>query len=121
MQSLKCAQDPRPLTKEELEDFEKEFEHLGVDFCRRCNYCLPCPNDLMISPFIHVIYQMMKGKHYRDLPSEKQEIINTMGIWYEACEECGQCEDKCPYDLPTIKRKSALLEFCTAKTTCAIV
>ncbi len=117
-QNLKCAEDPTPLTNEELKDFEKEVEHLGMDFCRRCNYCLPCPNDLIISPFIHVIYQIMKGKNYKDLSAEKKEIIDNMGIWYEACEECGQCEEKCPYDLPTIKRKNALLEFCTTKTTC---
>jgi NAD-dependent dihydropyrimidine dehydrogenase PreA subunit len=32
-------------------------------------------------------------------------------IWWEACEECGECEQKCPYDIPLIQRKKDLMKM----------
>jgi predicted aldo/keto reductase-like oxidoreductase len=32
-------------------------------------------------------------------------------MWYEACTECGECEKKCPYQLPIIERKRYLVEM----------
>jgi len=31
-------------------------------------------------------------------------------VWWQGCSECGQCEEKCPYNLQIIKRKNELLE-----------
>ncbi len=98
--NIKCSEDQAPLSTEELVDFEKEVEHLGRQFCRRCNYCMPCTSDIVIPPMIHVMHQNITGKKPADLL-----------IWYEACEECGKCEERCPYDLPTIKRKNELIGF----------
>jgi len=40
-----------PLTPKELKDFEDEVAPLGKEFCRRCSYCLPCPNDILDSDY----------------------------------------------------------------------
>ena len=109
--NIQCAQDDRPLTVKELADFEREVAPLGEDFCRRCGYCMPCPNDIVIPVMVHVMYSTYKGKKYEDLPPEKQEAGKGMVIWLECCDECGQCEDKCPYGLPTIERKREALEW----------
>ncbi len=109
--NVQCAEDETPLTKQELLDFEQEVAPLGVDFCRRCGYCMPCPNDIIIPVMVHVMYNMFRGKKYEDLPKEKQETGKSMVMWLECCEECGQCEEKCPYDLPIIERKREALEW----------
>jgi NAD-dependent dihydropyrimidine dehydrogenase PreA subunit len=36
---------------------------------------------------------------------------HNMLMWWQGCVECGQCEEKCPYDLPTIKRKNDLISL----------
>ena len=65
----------------------------------------------MILEVIHMFSQMVLGKKYEDLPPEKQEIGKNLLVWLQACTECGQCEEKCPYNLPTITRKNALIEM----------
>ena len=110
-ENLKYAERIEPLTPEELEDFEKEVAPLGKDFCRRCSYCMPCPNDILIPVMIHLIWEMVKGHSYEELSDRKKKMGENLTIWWQACEECGQCEEKCPYNLPTIKRKNELLEI----------
>jgi len=109
-ENLKYVESIKLLTPEELEDFEKEVAPLGKDFCRRCSYCMPCPNDIIIPVMIHLIWEMVKGNSYEELSDRKKKMGENLTIWWQACEECGQCEEKCPYNLPTIKRKKELLE-----------
>jgi predicted aldo/keto reductase-like oxidoreductase len=109
--NLKFAESTEALSAEGLRNFENEVAPLGKDFCRRCSYCMPCPNDIIIPVMIHLIWQMMKGRAYEDLSDQKKEMGKNLAIWWQACEECGQCEEKCPYNLPTIKRKNKLLEL----------
>ena len=110
-ENLKYAENTEPLTPQELKGFEEEVADLGKDFCRRCSYCMPCPNDIVIPVMIQLIWQMVKGHSYDNLDDRKKKIGENLVIWWQACEECGQCEEKCPYNLPTIKRKNELLEM----------
>jgi len=107
--NVREAENIEPLSDQELKDFEEEVAPLGQDFCRRCSYCLPCPNDILIPVFIHVIWQKMQGRRYEDLSELDRRMGQNMLMWWQGCVECGQCEQKCPYDLPTIKRKNDLL------------
>jgi predicted aldo/keto reductase-like oxidoreductase len=109
--NLKCAENLTPLSPQELADFEEEVAPLGKDFCRRCGYCMPCPNDIIIPAMIHNTWQIVKDKSYEELSPEKKKLGETIIPWLMACEECGQCEEKCPYNLPTVKRKKELMEF----------
>jgi predicted aldo/keto reductase-like oxidoreductase len=108
-ENLKCAESTEPLTPKELKTFEDEVAPLGKDFCRRCSYCLPCPNDILIPIMINVIYPQVKGRKYEDLPEKLKKMGTNLKIWWQACEECGQCEEKCPYNLEIIKRKNEML------------
>ena len=110
-EDLKYAENTEVLTPEELKEFEEEVAPLGKDFCRRCSYCLPCPNDILIPIMINVLYPQVKGRKYDDLPDKQQRMGKNLMIWWQACEECGQCEEKCPYNLPIIKRKNELIEM----------
>lgn len=68
---------------------------LGKQFCRRCEYCLPCPNGVMITQAMgyRVIANRMSpavAVSFSRLPMES--ILK--------CDDCGACLDKCPYELP---------------------
>jgi hypothetical protein len=110
-ENVKYAEIEEGLTADEITAFEQEVAPLGKEFCRRCSYCMPCPNDLHIPDMIHLFWQMVKNCTYEDLPPEKQQMGQNLLIWLQACEECGKCQEKCPYNLPTIKRKNELLEM----------
>jgi predicted aldo/keto reductase-like oxidoreductase len=110
-ENLKYVESTEPLTPEELKDYEKEVAPLGKDFCRRCSYCMPCPNDIIIPVMINLLWQIANGRNYEDLPDKQKEMGKNLMMWWQGCEECGQCEEKCPYNLPMIKRKNELLEI----------
>lgn len=110
-EDLKYAENTEVLTPEELKEFEEEVAPLGKDFCRRCSYCLPCPNDILIPIMINILYPQVQGRTYEDLTDKQKKMGKNLTIWWQACEECGQCEEKCPYDLPIIKRKNEMLEI----------
>ena len=60
---------------------------------------------------IHVVWQKWSGRSYEDLSELDQQMGRNLMVWWQACEDCGQCEDKCPYDLQTMKRKNELMEI----------
>lgn len=90
------GKNPAPLTPEERKKLEEKAERLGNVFCRRCEYCQPCPQGIDI-PMVFLLdgyftrYDLKKWarERYRALPSKA-----------DSCVECGECEDKCPYNLP---------------------
>ena len=70
-------------------------DQLGNKFCRQCMYCMPCPQGVEIW-----ILTYMKNL-FRLWPKER--IIKNFGEAAETaikCIQCGECEEKCPYDLP---------------------
>ena len=110
-EDLQFAAGTDPLTPQELKDFEAEVAPLGKDFCRRCSYCLPCPNDILIPVMINLLWPQVTGRHYQDLTDKQKKLGNNLMVWWQACVECGQCEEKCPYNLPIIKRKQELMKI----------
>jgi hypothetical protein len=110
-ENLAIMERIKPLSSEELKKFEDEVAPLGKMFCRRCGYCLPCPNDIRIPEMIQLIYQSIQGLNYEEIPERRKKMGQGLLIWYEACDECGECEKKCPYQLPIIERKRALVEM----------
>jgi len=88
-----------PLTASEIKALEQEKKELGEHFCRRCEYCMPCPEDLPIS-FLHTL----QGYYFRyNLKAWTMERINSLPKSFKDCIECGQCISKCPYDLDSPK------------------
>lgn len=85
----------KPLDDDERKSLKEEADLLGNDFCRRCNYCQPCPQNINISGlFLLELYYEKYGlvdwasKRYEDTPVKADE-----------CIKCGKCEAKCPYHL----------------------
>jgi uncharacterized protein len=80
----------------EKREMKEIKEGLGKHFCHRCDYCQPCTTGIPISMI------MTAGSFYRRLPTER--FFNEMmaGAMKKAadCSECGECEKRCPYNLP---------------------
>jgi len=94
-QNLKSLEGLSPLNPEEMARLEAERECLGDHFCRRCEYCMPCPEGLNI-PFLHLV----EGYYFRyDLKEWAWERLQSMEKSYADCTACGQCVSRCPYEL----------------------
>ena len=95
-QNLAAANDTSPLSEEELEKVAAIRKELGTQFCRRCNYCQPCPKGVNISGcFLFHGYLSRYG-----LADWAKGRYATIPVKASACIGCGACENRCPYNLP---------------------
>jgi predicted aldo/keto reductase-like oxidoreductase len=83
------------LTGDEAARAEEIVQRLGKVFCRRCGYCEPCPQGVPIGT--SVLFEGLARRFPNDLGVQIGKGI-VEGV--PKCTECGQCVDKCPYDLP---------------------
>jgi uncharacterized protein len=101
------VQSGQTLVGEEKARAEKVAAELGKLFCRRCGYCMPCPQGVPITSAM--VYESFVNR----LPRERivGDAARNMAAKIDQCVECGQCEKKCPYELPimeTIRRSRDL-------------
>jgi uncharacterized protein len=101
-------QRPNELSVEILESMELMRKELGTQFCRRCEYCQPCPNGVKITPAMAfpIVAKRMSAKVAVEFSKPVMESVVK-------CTECGVCLGKCPYQLPIpeiLKRNYALYQ-----------
>jgi predicted aldo/keto reductase-like oxidoreductase len=79
--------------KQKLQEISREFDK---KFCRRCDYCLPCEEEIPIQ-FVMGLRSMVRrmGTGILETPMFKSMLEKS-----ENCSECGDCMERCPYDLP---------------------
>ena len=68
---------------------------LGKQFCRRCEYCQPCPNGVLITPAMG--YRIVASRMSPDVAVKFSRLAMES---VSKCDSCGECLEKCPYDLP---------------------
>lgn len=81
---------------------------LGDLFCRRCEYCQPCPHGVMVTPAM--LYAIVA---HRMGPAKAAAFAAKAMESVRLCEECGECAGRCPYHLPipeTLKKHLAMYE-----------
>jgi predicted aldo/keto reductase-like oxidoreductase len=107
-ENIKVASDsyPNSLSEKELELIGRaanQYRALMKAGCTGCRYCMPCPNGVNIPT-------CFEAYNYSYMYGDKK----WAKMWYFAfvgglagdpgrasqCEECGECEDACPQDLP---------------------
>jgi len=104
-----------PLNKEEQDEIKKIVDEIGDRFCRRCRYCLPCPEGIII-PLLNNLVTFLR--HDRAEQCFGPGIVSKTVDMARGCTECGECEERCPYDLPIIemnKENIALYDEAKAK------
>ncbi|MCX7683223.1 MAG: aldo/keto reductase [Anaerolineae bacterium] len=85
-----------PLSEEERQEIARLRAGVDTRFCRRCDYCQPCPQGIPISLLMNL------RSFWRRFPRDSF----TTGWIAEGVERarlclgCGSCEEQCPYHLP---------------------
>jgi len=104
-------QSPQPLSEADQRAIEAIRDRLGSSFCRRCGYCQPCPEGIEI-PMVLIFKSSSRRLSPNWVISTSQERMAKV----ENCQDCGQCQEKCPYDLPIPDLLKEMLgcyrEFC---------
>lgn len=95
-QNASVANNLTPLSEDDNKKIEAIRKELGSDFCRRCGYCLPCPQKIDIPNMF-----LFEGYVTRyNLKDWAQSRYDTLAVKADSCVKCGICETRCPYDLP---------------------
>lgn len=96
---LDNVSQPMDLTEPDHAEIERIRTDLGKRFCRRCNYCQPCPQDVPVSTLMiaESVLKRMPLSGFVDFLAGPVERAVT------ECEKCGECEERCPYGLPILE------------------
>jgi predicted aldo/keto reductase-like oxidoreductase len=107
-QNVSATSDMSPLGADEQGKIAEIRELLGANFCRRCNYCAPCSVGINIPSVF-----LFEGYYNRyDLKDWAKDRYSQLPKTASDCIECGECESRCPYDLPIremLKRAASVM------------
>jgi predicted aldo/keto reductase-like oxidoreductase len=117
-QDLAYAEAFVPMPDEERERWFAAAPELGTYVCRQCDKCLPCPVGIHI-PYIFELEgwydrQLWDGivrdpgdywlrnslRFWFDNQDRARAAYTTLLVQADACTDCGECQVRCPYDLP---------------------
>lgn len=100
------ASRPDPMSPAEWEQAAaamQRLEKLADLYCTGCRYCLPCPHGVEIPEnFTALNYLRVYGlaepsrRLYLELAGHQQSA--------DFCRQCGECEPKCPQQIPIVSR-----------------
>ncbi|MCK4591586.1 MAG: aldo/keto reductase [Candidatus Latescibacteria bacterium] len=109
-ENVATASRKEPLSEKELSQIKAaldENERLADLYCTGCGYCMPCPNGVDIPENFrlmnyHRIYGLTEyaQQGYAQLGQRKNPQGEIQPAWAAACVECGECESKCPQNIP---------------------
>ena len=92
---ISLYQRPNIVTGKDRQSMKKYRMELGKQFCRRCEYCQPCPQGVMITTAMG--YKIVAS---RMSPAVSVEFCRLSMESVKQCTECGECLERCPYKLP---------------------
>jgi len=84
------------LAEEEKRLMAEIVEGLDEEYCRHCSYCEPCPQGIIVGAaldFPTFVKRFPREFCFSGWVAENMEKASN-------CNECGECEDKCPFKLP---------------------
>jgi predicted aldo/keto reductase-like oxidoreductase len=79
--------------QEYIETLRKELDH---QFCRRCDYCQPCSEEISIQ---HILGLKTIIKRFGPQADELDWLVKLVEK-ARNCSECRECLPRCPYQLP---------------------
>ncbi|GAB6106310.1 aldo/keto reductase [Fusibacter bizertensis] len=108
VENAKVAKLDISFSQLEMDEMNEIVSTLGEAFCRRCGYCLPCPQGIDIPTQF-----LMEGYLTRyNLSEWAITRYEGLAVKADACVSCGSCETKCPYNLPIMRMlKNVVTQF----------
>jgi predicted aldo/keto reductase-like oxidoreductase len=84
------------LTQEDQVYIRQLQREMEKQFCRRCDYCQPCTENINIQAVLGLksIIKRVGAKE------DEMKRINKILEMARNCSECGECMSRCPYQLP---------------------
>ncbi len=108
-EDIRALDGAAPPSRDEMRELLALAGRLGRRFCRRCQYCLPCPEGIDIPQvFICATTAFARGETER-----ARRMYSLLEKPASGCRECAECEPRCPYDLPIremLAEAAAMLE-----------
>jgi predicted aldo/keto reductase-like oxidoreductase len=104
-ENVRAAAADLALSAAETAECEQMKSELDARTCRKCGYCVPCPQGVKTNVLM-VLPSVIRRVGATNLGAGAYNIIASL----DQCVECGTCIERCPYDLPIpeIMRESAV-------------
>jgi predicted aldo/keto reductase-like oxidoreductase len=85
------------LTGQERQEMEEIRARVGTRFCHQCEYCMPCPQGVHIpgAMCLPILWELWPPDWYFSWGYVRHAVESAQN-----CIQCGECEEKCPYQLP---------------------
>jgi predicted aldo/keto reductase-like oxidoreductase len=109
---------PGSLDRKELAVYDKVRKEFGKRIaisCTGCKYCQPCPHGVSIPECFELYNQ---AHMYEAKESVQQMYTMFLGGFFDGvptyascCQDCGECEEKCPQGLPIRENLRKVSEF----------
>jgi predicted aldo/keto reductase-like oxidoreductase len=94
-ENISYYRSARPLTDEDWADIERIRGEVGTRFCHRCGYCQPCAQGVEVWKVLLFEAQVKRFPAPMAIAMAKEVMKQA-----ENCIQCGECAEKCPYELP---------------------
>jgi predicted aldo/keto reductase-like oxidoreductase len=91
-----------------IDDIRNRYDK---NFCRRCDYCQPCTEDIPIQIVLGLRYAVKRFGDGFLLSGWGKDAVNKA----RQCTECGECMTRCPYELPIPELIQANLKWVDKK------
>jgi uncharacterized protein len=110
-QNARVAGAPTPLSPDDYAAIDTHLKKLraAADLCcTNCGYCMPCPRNVRIPRIFNLynlarIYKNWDGAR-RGYAGIKRDVWDPEAKQADACNECGECEKKCPQSIQIRKQ-----------------
>ena len=91
---IKIVEKNETLNDADKKEIEKQKQEYNKTWCHRCDYCLPCPQN------INIQMALWSDNAFKRMPKER--AVSMFGPIIEkakTCTECRACAKRCPYNL----------------------
>jgi predicted aldo/keto reductase-like oxidoreductase len=75
------------------------FAQFATGECVYCNHCLPCPEHIDVGQVMSLFNQAQQEK-----TDELVKTYRELSTHASDCIACGDCEERCPFDVPVRER-----------------